>query len=281
MKTELHDQVYRFLDNIKLTTRGTTYVRYRRQMWQFLERFTDKKHAIEITFGDLEDYRTARLAQGISSRTANWEMAIINSFFRWLVHRDEVPVNPAAALKVLKESRAQRRATQEDTLKRLWQACDAITDKVIMLLALTTGLRGTEIAQLQWKDFDLQQGLLHVSPERSKTAKGRTLPLRPDLWALLNKLPKHRDKVLVYKNAASLQTRWNGIQKRAGVKAPLHQLRHTFATLMLRAGNDIRTVQDLLGHQDIRTTQDYLTPQDAEHSRTYLDRLPKLPAGVL
>lgn len=137
--------------------------------------------------------------------------------------------------------------------------------KLIIFLAYSSGLRVSEVVDLQIKDIDFENYLIHI-----KNAKGK----KDRITVLSAKITKPLSQLITLKNKNDLvfETERGGkystrtLQKifsnaliKSEIKkdATFHSLRHSFATHLLENGTDIRYVQELLGHNNIRTTQIY------------------------
>jgi len=150
-------------------------------------------------------------------------------------------------------------------------------DKRIVLLGLYAGLRLSEIADLTWKTVDLDRGTMVV---RGKGGRDRMLPIHERIASDLGSTPEERQRGAVcghadgrplsYKTIPHTFDRW---LKEEGLDISAHQLRHTFATQLLWAGRDIRTIQRLLGHASLATTERYLSVE-MEQKKAAVDCLP-------
>jgi integrase len=270
-----------FERQIALNSNGNsrgTLDRYCIALQNFLGRFGDKRHPEQFYRADVEDYKYARLKERIAPRTVNFEIAVIRAFWNWMIDHTQIPlVNIASKVKKVKEPVQARRALTEDQIDKLKAAVKDDWERLLLLLALTTGMRGNEMAALRWENIDLKQGEIVLDALETKTARGRRLPLRQDVIELLK--PRQLVSGPVFKHWAAkpqaLRGKFARLCKRAGMpNVGLHACRHSYATWMLRAGVDLRTVQDLLGHQDMKTTALYLAPADVATTRGFLVRLP-------
>jgi integrase len=137
--------------------------------------------------------------------------------------------------------------------------------------AALTGCRMGEIVDLTWPDVDFGNRLIRVT---GKGGKSRTIPMTPEIRELLWALRGHHARaVFTYRcvrtsagrkrgsrypiTREGLKTRARRAGKKAGVAARFHDLRHTFATRVLRGSGNLRVVQTLLGHEDPKTTAKY------------------------
>jgi site-specific recombinase XerD len=142
----------------------------------------------------------------------------------------------------------------------------AIRNAAILAIGLFAGLRVSEIRHLDRVDVDLDG--LTVRVREGKGAKDRELPLHRDAGVLVSAYLKTRadgDPALLLSRRGSrisvraIQQLVRHLATDAGLakKVSPHKLRHTFATLLLEKGTDLRTIQELLGHESVATTEIY------------------------
>lgn len=267
-----------------LTGSKATAYRYNIALDNFLERFPEKKHLTDFYRADVEDYKLLRTRKGAHPRTVNYEISVVRAFWNWVIDANGVECwNPAGKVKRIREPQQKQKALSEDTLKAVVDACQNDSEKLLVLLSMTTGLRGGELATVQWGNIDFETGTLSLDAERTKSRKSRIVPLRGDVVALLRDRadksqpiePPRRVFEGWANNAYAVRRKFHSVCVRAGVQdVGLHAMRHSYATTLLRNGADLRTVQELLGHSSIKTTAGYLAPASVEASRKLLDCLP-------
>ncbi len=129
----------------------------------------------------------------------------------------------------------------------------------IVLLALNTGLRRSELLHLGWKDVDLTAKWLCVDGATAKNGQTRRVPLNSEALATLEAWRKQASDAepRVFPGVGGQRLKrvdraWRGLQKRAGLQGfRFHDLRHHFASRLVQSGVDLNTVRELLGHADI------------------------------
>ncbi len=152
-------------------------------------------------------------------------------------------------------------------LQRLFAAPTNLRDRALLMTTYGGGLRVSEVIRLQIPDIDSQRHLFHIhsgkgdkdrytllSPRLVEELRAYWRRHRPALWLFPGKNPQQH---LSHDTARRIfsRARWMaGITK----KGSIHVLRHSFATHLLEAGVDVRTIQILLGHSSIRSTTWYL-----------------------
>jgi len=213
------------------------------------------------------------------SSTRARKCAAIRSFYHYLaVHTRQLETDPTQALSNPKLRKSLPRYLSLSESLRLLEAVSGpneIRDYCILTLFLNCGLRVGELVGLNVQDIrdDTIRVLGKGNKERQLYlneaclgALEQYLAIRPDP----KDDPKHRDALFVSRNKTRLTTRAveNLVRKtvlQAGLdpKYSPHKLRHTAATLMLNHGVDIRTLQDVLGHENLGTTQIYTHISDA------------------
>jgi integrase/recombinase XerC len=220
----------------------------------------------------------AKLREASRSRsTIARKLASLRSFFRFLVREEVVEDNPAADLRTPRRERRLPAVMDETQVRALIEQPDTSTflglrDRAILEILYSTGMRASELVGANLDDVDLIGEVIRV---RGKRKKERLAHLgRYAVVALEDYLEQRRleprapffDKRALLLNRfgkrlsdRSLRRVLNKYFKQAGLRLHVtpHTLRHTFATHLVDHGADLRSVQELLGHENLGTTQIY------------------------
>lgn len=218
------------------------------------------KPAEHISLSDFEKYRTKRKNDGVKNSSINREMDNIKRIFSLAKSNKRIRFNPADELKDLKiQNPTKRYLTKEEEEKLL--ACSNPVMRAVIIFALHTGMRSSEIKNLKWSDVFLRQGYLIAL--NTKNGKSRELIITPQMKKELKKLPKISEYVFTnpltkepYKDFRSTFAR---TVTAAGIPhITFHELRHTTASRLNELGIDLASIQEYLDHADARTTQRYI-----------------------
>ncbi len=221
---------------------------------------------------------TETLGKGLSDRTIRAIHANCRTALQRAVQDGLIRTNPAVSCKLPpKKSREMQVLTQNEILRFLHQAKDEGYYE-LFLLELGTGMRRGEILALKWSDFNFSTCELHIerqvyiikaeviiSAPKTK-ASVRTVILPQPLVKILAEYRKSVDSEWMFpspldnsrpRNPSSVRKRLQLILERAGCKkVRFHDLRHTFATMALEHGMDVKTLSATIGHVSSATTLD-------------------------
>jgi integrase/recombinase XerD len=224
--------------------------------------------------------------RGASMSYYNQTRCALRFVYRVTLGRDDVPASIAPA----RQPRTLPVVLSPDELARLFAAIGNLKHRAILITAYAAGLRVSEVARLRVEDIDSQRMVIRV--RHGKGQKDRYVMLSPRLLEILRTYWKAvRPRDYLFPGAAPDQPiPTNTVRKachRASQKADLgkhvtvHTLRHSFATHLLEAGTDLRTIQVLLGHRSFSTTARYVHVATAAlpSIRSPLDRLDLTPRG--
>jgi integrase len=205
---------------------------------------------------------------------ANRVLAILSILFqlacKWKLRTD----NPTKHIERNPEPHRERYLTPEE-LARLAKALDEHRDRPaanIIGLLLLTGARRGEVFSMRWADVDLTAGVWTKPPASTKQKKTHRVPLNGPALQLLQRLHAQRDKDAehVFPSArngnhrATIRRPWDEIRKAAGLKNfRLHDLRHSYASILASTGHSLPMIGALLGHSQAATTHRYSHLLDA------------------
>lgn len=202
-----------------------------------------------------------RTVDNLSGSTVNRYRSLVSSIYSFAVRTGRVQVNPVARVKRFRENGGRVRYLKQDEEARLRLAIAATCPdrEAEFNLALYTGMRRGEQFKLKWADVDLERGILTVN---GKTGQ-RHIVVNSSASAALEKLKTGANSSFVCPEATAEakrdNRRWfeNAVKKAGLENFHWHDLRHTFASRLVMAGVDIRTVQELVGHKSILMTMRY------------------------
>ena len=215
-------------------------------------------------------------ARGLAPRTLALILSAWRGWFRWLARHRGFPANPVLGIRAPKAARPLPKALSVESAQRLLEVegdgkPQTIRDRAMFELLYSSGLRLAELVALDANDgrLDLRQGEVTVTGKGSKT---RTVPIgakaREALQAWLHvraEVALHGEKALFVGargrriSPAVVGARLRAWGRASGVTERVHphMLRHSFATHVLQSSQDLRAVQEMLGHSSISTTQIY------------------------
>ncbi|OPY86946.1 MAG: Tyrosine recombinase XerC [Smithella sp. PtaU1.Bin162] len=210
--------------------------------------------------------------------TVNRKMSSLRAFYKYLIRSGKAKNNPAAMVQTAKTEKYMPNFLSVDEMFELLKdrnngAWSDLRNRAMLELFYSSGLRLSELAGLNVTDLDFKQALVKV---RGKGRKERIVPVGEPASNALQKYLANTAEVRkttddVFKNPLFLNARGKRITVRSiarivdevtkksgiGRKISPHALRHTFATHLLNAGADLRSIQELLGHESLSTTQKY------------------------
>jgi len=253
--------------------------RNRRRVEEALRRFFERtgcRFACEVTPDVVHSYMERRRRE-VSARTVNLELAVLRAMFNWAVKNRMLDVNPVAGVSMIREGEEKKlpRCLSEEEVRRLLEAAEGTVYRDIILVFLNTGMRRSEMGFLRWEDVDFERGVIRLrshEERRLKTHQERVIPMNETTREILQRWRRKTGRSKYVFATPRGKPRVNNISRevkriaeKAGVKGVSpHVFRHTFASELVRKGEDISRVQELLGHSTITTTQIYLHASTAD-----------------
>ena len=272
---------YKYFSSPKL--RPTTQATYENRIYGHIIPSVGKIPLSKLTQNDLQQFyaklkRTGRKVNvelkgsGVSDRMVRSCHALCRSSLEKAVEEGLITRNPSIGCKLPPKKNGEMKVlTQNEIVRLLNQAYDEGYYEMF-LLELTTGMRRGEILGLKWRDLNLETGELNI--KRQLTTKGisvpktkssiRTVLLPPDMVDLLREMKKTAKYDWIFpspvkegepRNPTAITKRFRIMLERAHCKhVRFHDLRHTFATMALENGMDVKTLSAMIGHVSSETT---------------------------
>lgn len=237
--------------------------------------FSKEKDLAALDYLDVRRYLALLKEKQYQRSTVARKLACLRSFFKFLVRENMLKVNPAVGVATPKREKKLPSCLELEEIEHLLEAPNGSKweekrDKAILEVLYSSGIRVSELTGLNHEDVDLFSGIMKI---RGKGKKERIVPVGSialkSIQAYADAKPaskngKNSDAMFINKSGTRLTDRsvrriLIKYARRISLTKEIspHMLRHSFATHMLDRGADLRSVQELLGHQNLSTTQIY------------------------
>lgn len=264
-----------YLLNVKKSS-SNTVESYLRDVNQYLAYCTERrKKPISANASVLKAYLDYLSAMGKSESTKTRVLASLRCYYRFLVSKGALSQNPADEIKLQKaEKKMPGILDSNEVMLLLTQPggndYKSVRDKAMLELLYATGIKVSELIELNVSDVNLQIGILHLHNDK----KERIVPMYPAaVKSVANYLVNFRPVIVSEKAGDRLFTNMNGqpmsrqgfwkiikhYAETAGIQKDItpHTLRHSFAAHLLENGAQLKDIKDMLGHSDISSTRIY------------------------
>jgi integrase len=232
-------------------------------MIKHLKEFFNNPELNSITPKDIEDFKKYLITEyELKNSSVNRHLEALSKLFNLCISNRLIEKNPLKEVKKMKKDNYIVRVlskTEEIALFKilpLWL-------KYIVICALKTGMRKSEILTLKWLNIDFKTNCIELL--NTKSGKKRKIPLSNKLREVFLEIKKTNTSEYVFINPQTgdryidIKKSFNTAVKKADIKNfRFHDLRHTFATRLIEMGVDIVVVKELLGHASISTTMIYV-----------------------
>lgn len=275
-----------------------TIVHYEQSIQDFIT-FMNQQNLLnlsDVSYSDVRLYLTELYNKQYARRTVAKKISSLRSFYQYLLKEKSVSENPFTLVSLPKREHRLPHFLYEEELQKLFEVSDTSSslgqrDQALLEILYATGIRVSECCKLTLQDIDFSFGTIFV---HGKGNKQRYVPFGSYAEQALNTyISDGREKLLekssVHTNNLFLNFRGGPLTAR-GVRLILnnmikntsttihispHVLRHTFATHMLNEGADMRSVQELLGHENLSSTQIYTHVTKDHLRKIYMSSHPR------
>ncbi len=298
----MKEEIYGFLDYILLERKYSDYteVNYEIDLFKYNEYLkAQKKNYLKVKYIDISEYIIFLKKSNYKSTTINRNISTLRSFYKYLEVNNRISSNPFNLIKGVKKEKKlpnyfkyQEFETMLNTLNE--DSTLNVRNRLILELLLATGVRVGELVNIKLSDINIKEREIKVLGKGKKSRivyfgsyaqKALNSYLNDSRPKLLNN--KSSEYLLLNNLGGNLTDRGvrliiDNIFKASAItsKVSPHTFRHTFATIMLNEGCNIKSVQELLGHVSLDTTSIYTHLTNEEIRRVYLKSHPRARDNV-
>lgn len=275
--------------------------------------YIGKRKVIDLTPRILQLWIDDLRKTDLSSAVIENAKIVLSGACREAVQMGVIPTNPALNLRLPARKKTQMATWSAQEVRDIIRACgEDLWMRTFYTVALTTGMRPGELRALMWRDIDFEETRVQcrrsmtrdasfraMVGDQTKSGRTRVIAIPDETVSALKLLRDHQEQRekrhdqwqatgVVFDRGdgrfmplTTLETRHDAIQTRAGVKRiRLHDLRHTFSTLALQQGANIKVISDILGHSSIAITMDTYVHTDVGMHRSVVNALGSLMDGT-
>lgn len=263
------------------------------QLREFAQEEMGEFNPLEVEAGLIREWIVSLMDKGYTSTSVNRKLSSLRSFYKYLLRQGLVTVDPLIKITGPKNKKPLPSFLKESDMNRLLDEVDygggfkGCRDRLIIEMFYATGMRRSELIDLNDKDVDFSASLLKVTGKRNKQ---RLIPFGEELKERMREyvdirdeaVPERTDAFFIRESGKRFQPTqiYNLVKRNLSKVVTLkkrspHVLRHTFATTMLNNDATLGAVKELLGHSSLATTEIYTHTTFEELKKVYKQAHPR------
>jgi len=204
--------------------------------------------------GDIKRKAVRELLEDLAEHKpimANRVRGVLSKFYNWMCERDDDLVSPVIGVKAPAAENVGERVLDDDELRRLWKACEAIGGRegACIKLLILTGQRRGEISHLRWREVG--DDVLELPAPRMKGKRAHTVPLSTQAAGIIGAMPRTGDYVFGRSPVGHFHRIKDRLDERMGntPKWVIHDVRRTVASGMARIGIAVPVIEKIMAHR--------------------------------
>lgn len=271
----------------------TFYQKDLKEFQVFMANEFDLEDLSQVHYGLIRSWIVSLVDKGLNNKSINRKLSSLKSFYKFLLKTAVIDENPMAKHKALKTEKNVHSVFSEKEINKAIETIDSsdfegVRDRAIIELFYTTGIRRSELINVQLVDIDFYKETVKVTGKRNKE---RIIPLLPSTIDVLKTYLEVRNKWVQRQEESTLFITKKGVKINQTLvyriintyfsrvstkdkKSP-HILRHSFATHLLTNGADLNAIKELLGHSSLASTQVYTQNSIAHLKKVYAQTHPR------
>ena len=290
---EIKNQLEEYLTETRKASANTrqSYLRDLEQFFGYLK--TKNINVFTVTKDQIQKFILSLQTSGLSESTITRMLSTLRSFYRFCLVNEMIKENPVMGIQAAKAKKKLPEILTANEIEMLLIQPDVsdlkgCRDKAMLELLYATGIRVSELIELNVDDVNLQLGILYCRSGKSE----RVVPIYDEAKdAVADYIKRARNAVILDYNETALFTNMNGSRmtrqgfwkivkayaQSANIEKDItpHTLRHSFATHLLENGAQLKDIKEMLGHSDISSTQVYAKVVKERYKNVYATYHPK------
>ncbi len=290
---EIKNQFEEYLTETRKASANTrqSYLRDLEQFFGYLK--TKNINVLTVTKEQIQKFILSLQTSGLSESTITRMLSTLRSFYRFCLVNEMIKENPVMGIQAAKAKKKLPEILTANEIEMLLIQPDVsdlkgCRDKAMLELLYATGIRVSELIELNVDDVNLQLGILYCRSGKSE----RVVPIYDEAKdAVADYIKRARNAVILDYNETALFTNMNGSRmtrqgfwkivkayaQSANIEKDItpHTLRHSFATHLLENGAQLKDIKEMLGHSDISSTQVYAKVVKERYKNVYATYHPK------
>lgn len=290
---EIKNQFEEYLTETRKASANTrqSYLRDLEQFFGYLK--TKNINVLTVTKEQIQKFILSLQTSGLSESTITRMLSTLRSFYRFCLVNEMIKENPVMGIQAAKAKKKLPEILTANEIEMLLIQPDisdlkGCRDKAMLELLYATGIRVSELIELNVDDVNLQLGILYCRSGKSE----RVVPIYDEAKdAVADYIKRARNAVILDYNETALFTNMNGSRmtrqgfwkivkayaQSANIEKDItpHTLRHSFATHLLENGAQLKDIKEMLGHSDISSTQVYAKVVKERYKNVYATYHPK------
>ena len=225
------------------------------------------KRLNQITRRDIQLFHSRLRDEGLAPATCNHYLKLAKRALNLAIQWEIIEKNPVVGIQYYKEDNLIENYLDTEQLRQLLTVLNTDSNRTvcnIILFLLSTGARLNEALQAKWEHIDVERRVWRIPATNSKSGKVRAVPLNDSAIGVLNRLDTKDKFEHLFRNMQSgkpyttIQKVWNRLRNAAGLgHVRIHDLRHSYASMLVNSGRTLYVVQQILGHSNPKVTQRY------------------------
>ena len=221
----------------------------------------------QITRREVQLFHSGLRDEGLAPATCNHYLKLLKRALNLAIQWEIIEKNPVVGIQYYKEDNLIENYLDAEQLQRLLAVLTTDSNRTvchIILFLLSSGARVSEARQVKWEHIDVERRIWRIPSTNSKSGKVRAVPLNDSAIGVLNQLDTKGKFEHVFINRktgkpyTTIQKVWNRLRNEAGLgHIRIHDLRHSYASMLVNSGRTLYEVQQILGHSNPKVTQRY------------------------